>query len=84
MLDFTDIPVVSGIHIPNTSFKRFAKIGFAVEIILPQGTLLFDKETVAFLSKSVWNRNITIELNNTGEAVIKSGKRVITSITVSA
>jgi hypothetical protein len=88
VFDFSSYADVPGVNIPNSSFKAFSKTGLAVEIIFPQGTVTFDSEAVASVSKLVWSRQIRVEINEAGEAVIKSGRRIIDkyngTVTVSA
>jgi hypothetical protein len=67
-------------NIPRTIFTSFSKAGLGVELVLPQGTVTFDQEAVASLAKQVWNRHITVEIDDDGEVIIKSGRRVIKNI----
>lgn len=48
--------------------------------MLPQGTVIFDQEAVTSIAKQVWNRHITVEIDDDGEVIIKSGSWIIKNI----
>jgi transcriptional regulator len=77
VFDLSGFGDVNVITIPKAAFKRFADAGFSVELLFPHGSVAFYNETVVSISKRVWNKNITVELDHDGEVVIRSGRRII-------
>jgi hypothetical protein len=77
VLDFSSLSDVSVVQIPGASFRAFAKAGLAVDVVFPQGAVAMDNETVTEITKKVWNRHVTVEMDDKGDFNIKSGRRVI-------
>jgi hypothetical protein len=78
-LDLSGIPSVTKVLIPTMAFNSFAKAGFTLEVGLPDGTVVFDRDAVASTGQLVWNRNATIFIDD-GDARIFSSNRAIRNI----
>ena len=61
--DLTDIQGITAVTLPRNAVRRLADEGIKIELVLPQGSVIFDAEAVASLGEQAIGRDITISLN---------------------